>query len=105
MPETRKKWSQYRKEAKRGPFVIELDEGEEDIVIPEPDTETLMDLSELPQNEIRKMVRLLCRDQFDRVYELVRHEPVEVMNELLSDMLKHFGYEADVPGGSRASSS
>lgn len=104
MVETRKKWDQYQKEAKHGPFVIELDDAD-DIVINEPDSEILMDLAEIPQHEVRRILRTLTQGEYDRVYELIRHAPVETLNELLKDIMDHFGYDVQLPGGSRASSS
>lgn len=102
----RRKFSEYRKETKPDPFILVDDDGN-DIVIPVPDTEVMLDLSEVPQNELRRILRTMCQDQYEAVYELVRHEPFEVLNELVYDMLTHFGYDPSqtVPGGTGASSS
>lgn len=102
----RRKFSEYRKETKPEPFILVDDDGN-DIVIPVPDTEVMLDLSEVPQNELRRILRTMCQDQYEAVYELVRHEPFDVLNELVYDMLTHFGYDPSqtVPGGTGASSS
>ncbi len=101
----RRKFSEYRREAKPEPFILVDDDGEE-IVIDYPDTERLMDISETPQTQPRRMLAKICGDQFDQVWELVRHEPIEVVSDLVSDIAEHFGLAnaQEAPGGSGASS-
>lgn len=105
MATARRKFSEYRKEAKPEPFVL-VDDNGEDIVLEPPDTEKMMDLAEIPSTQPRRILSQLCGEQFDRVWELVRHEPISTLNELVTDITDHFGMgnAQDVPGGSRASS-
>lgn len=98
-----KKWDEYRRESKFGEFVIEDSEGKE-IVVHEPDSEQIVQMSKLAQNDIEGILRALCGDTFEPLWELIRHQPVDVMNSVISDIMKHFGYDVDVPGGSRVSS-
>jgi hypothetical protein len=103
MAPTRRKFSEYRKEAKTEPFVLIDDDGAE-IALEYPDSEQLIELSELPQNQPRALLAKLCGDQYDKIWELVRHEPIDVLNALVQDITEHFGLRTaqDLPGGSKA---
>ncbi|MFE0021905.1 hypothetical protein [Amycolatopsis sp. NPDC059021] len=72
------------------------------ISIPAPDGDTVLEIEE--SRSSRRTLELLTGDSFDRVYELVRHEPASVLNAVVADMVDHFGLSAAPPGGSRASS-
>lgn len=93
----------YRAESHIDPFVLDTDT--ERIVIPPPTGETLLTIGETPMTQARTLFMLLCGEQFDRVWEAVRHEPSGVLIALLQDMGSHFmimGVQA-APGGFGAS--
>ena len=87
---SRYKFADFRQEAKTDPFVLVDDDGAE-ISIRYPDTETMMELSEIPQEQPRRQLQLFCGDQYERVYELIRHEPLSVLQNLVVAMAEHFG--------------
>lgn len=95
------KFNRYRTEARAEPFVLETDDGA--ISIPPPDGDTVLEIEE--SRSSRRTLELLCGDQqYDQVYELIRHEPASVLNAIVADMVEHFGLAAVPPGGTRASS-
>lgn len=60
-------------------------------------------------SDARRVLELLCGEEFPRVWELVRKEHISVLMELIADMGEHFGPAleagmASAPGGSPASS-
>ncbi|PKW15923.1 hypothetical protein [Saccharopolyspora spinosa] len=95
------KYSRYVAEAKKEPFVLELDDGDQ-ISIQAPSGEVLLEIEEAFSS--RRRLELLTGDQYDRVFELVRHAPAGALNGLVSDMVEHFGLSPVPPGGGRASS-
>lgn len=101
------KLDQYIAEAQVDPFVLDLGEGKEAVVIQAPTSETMVDITEVPMNEARHIFELLCgEEQFEKVWQEVRYLPATVLQDLLLDMLRHFKVFAGVtqiPGGSRAS--
>ncbi|GGM75502.1 hypothetical protein GCM10012275_52730 [Longimycelium tulufanense] len=96
------KFDRYVQEAKAEPFV--LDAGDVEIVIQPPDGETVLEIEQC--GSTRVMLELMCGDQFDAVYELVRSQPASVLRDLSLDMARHFSIAPDQapPGGLRASS-
>lgn len=100
------KLDKYRAEAKVDPYEIELSEGHT-LSIPPPNAETMMAIGEIPLNEGRRMLELLCGEQHDELWAAVAWEPASVVTSIVVDMMKHFGLGADalhdVPGGSKAS--
>lgn len=60
----------------------------------------------------RRILSIICGDQFEAVWALVRREKLAVLLEFIDDMSRHFAEqgaledvgEADAPGGSGASS-
>lgn len=95
------KFNRYKTEAKADPFDLETDDGQT-ISIPPPDGDTVLEIEE--SRSSRRTLELLCGEQFDAVFDLVRHEPASVLNALVNDMVVHFGLSAAPPGGGRASS-
>lgn len=95
------KFSRYVDEAKKEPFVIELEGGEE-IPILAPTGEVLLEIEETVNS--RHRLELLTGDQYDRVFDLVRDAPAGALNAIVADMAEHFGLSAVPPGGGRASS-
>lgn len=95
------KFNRYRSEAKADPFDLETEDGKMISIAP-PDGDTVLDIEE--SRSSRRTLELLCGEQFDAVYELIRHEPASVLNSLVNDMVGHFGLVAAPPGGTRASS-
>lgn len=96
-------WDKYQREAKTDPFV--LDTGEQQIVVRPPTTETILEIGETPLDQGRRLLQLLCGDQFDTVYELVKDAPATAMTALVKDMVAHFGVDQELPQGGFAASS
>lgn len=99
------KLDKYRAEAQLEPFELEVADGQV-ISIQPPSAETMMAIGETPVQDGRKMLRLLCGEQYEALWAAVAWEPAAVVTSLVKDLIKHFGLgEAalrDVPGGSRA---
>lgn len=95
------KFDRYKREARADPFVLEADDNLT-ISIPPPDGDTVLEIEE--SRSSRRTLELLCGEQFEAVYELIRREPASVLNSLVNDMVEHFGLAAAPPGGTRASS-
>lgn len=93
------KLDEYRAELKIEPFV--LDTGETQIVIQPPTGESLLEIADTSVYDGRNLLRRLCRDQFDAVWDVVKGEPAEVLLGLLKDLGNHFmvGTIAEAPGG------
>lgn len=93
----------YRKEAEIPPFELEIEEGRI-ISIPCPDGDTVLELSEVPMNEARRMLQILWADQYEELIGIVGKAPSPVLPALAADMLKHFkiGALIQAPGGQRA---
>lgn len=101
------------------PYVI--DDVDPPIVIQPPeDTERQLELAEMfdagtgafRAADARRILTLICGDEFDRVWDMVRHEHITVLMALIDDMGTHFENQANLreaagefPGGSAASSS
>lgn len=77
-----------------------LDLGDGDVIdIHAPDTvEQVIGLSEVGHSP-REVLRILCGEHYDRVYEAVRAEQVTVLNAFLRDLADHFGMGALPPDG------
>lgn len=93
----------------------------QDVVIPAPETaeqqDAIMNIAgegAFLLKDAKRLLEVTCGDQFPAVWELVRHEHVAVMFQLIQDMAAHFGAqelandddeveEEDFPGGSEAS--
>lgn len=101
------KLDKYIAEAQVDPFVLDLGEDKEAIVIQAPTSEAMVLITEIPINQTRRIFELLCgEDQFDKVWEEVRYLPATVLSNMLLDMMRHFKIFVEVnqiPGGSRAS--
>jgi hypothetical protein len=97
------KLDRYRKEAEIPPFELEIEEGRV-ISIPCPDGDTVLELSEVPMNEARRMLQILWADQYEELIGIVGKDPSPVLPALAADMLKHFkiGALMQAPGGPRA---
>lgn len=95
----------YRAEAKVEPFELELEEGKV-ISIPPPTAETMMHIGETPANDNRRLLQLLCGEQYEALWAAVAWEPASMVVKLVTDMVRHFGMGAEVqnvPGGYTAS--
>lgn len=97
------KFSKYQRESKRPPFIIELDDGD-DISIPAPDGETIMDAEE--SGTTRRFLSTICGESWDQVEPLVSDLDGEGLREFAQDLSKHFGMSPeDNEGGKRRRSS
>lgn len=97
--------ARYRAEANSKPFVLELGgKADDDIVIQPPDGDTFLELGNIPMNEGRHLLSLLCGDKFGAVMDVLGNEPAPVLIAVVQDMLRHFGITGagDGPGGQRA---
>ena len=93
------RFSKYQREAKRPPFVIETDEGEE-ISIPAPDGETIMDAEE--SGSTRRFLTIICGESWEQVEPLVAELEGDGLREFAQDLTRHFGMSAEqVPEGKR----
>jgi hypothetical protein len=99
------KLDKYRAEAQLDPFTIEVAEGHM-ISIQPPSAETMMAIGETPVQDGRKMLRLLCGEQYEELWAAVAWEPAAVVTSLVKDLVEHFGLGQaalrDTPGGSVA---
>jgi hypothetical protein len=78
----------YRKEAKREPFTLPLDDNRV-IVIKPPTGATLMDLD--TAYTTRAVLKLIVGDQYDELIEAIGEEDGAVLMAIGKDMQKHFG--------------
>lgn len=94
-------FDRYVEEAATEPFRLQA--GDQEIVISPPLGEVLleMDVTTSP----RRILELLCGDQYSAVRDLIRPQPSSVFNRLLGDMMNHFGANQVPTGGGGASSS
>lgn len=93
------RFTKYQRESKRPPFVIELDDGNE-IRIPAPDGETIMDAEE--SGTTRRFLTIICGEQWEDVEPLVSELDGEGLREFAQDLTKHFGMAAEqAPEGKR----
>jgi len=95
------KFDSYLAEARPTDFALELSH-DEMIVIGPPDVETMLKMDEA--RTARRMLELLCGDQYSKVYELIKHRHSGVLERLAKDMRAHFNLENEPSGGGRASS-
>lgn len=98
------KLDRYRSEANLDPYDLEVTEGDV-ISIPPPNVETLIAIGETPVTDGRRMLQLLCGDQYDRIWAALSQEPGSVLVAIVKDMVRHFGVGPEVintPGGLRA---
>lgn len=97
------KFSKYQRESKRPPFVIDLGEDAEDITIPAPDGETIMDAEE--SGTTRRFLSIICGEQWEHVEPLVADLDGEGLREFAQDLSKHFGMAPEDNEGKRRRSS
>ncbi len=90
----------YLAEARATPYVLRVSE-EQTITIEPPNAETMLLLDEA--GNARRQLELLCGDQWQTIFGLVRAKHTGVLNKLALDMFKHFGVDQAVSGGGRAS--
>jgi hypothetical protein len=77
----------YRREATKPPFPLELDE-ERTLEIPVPDTNTILDVQ--ATTDVRQQVKLLAGDKYEDLMEAIGGEPGGVLKSLMKDMTEHF---------------
>jgi hypothetical protein len=93
------KLDKYIAEAEVEPFILEVDE-ERSITITYPTGETLAQLTETPDHETRRIMKLLCGDQFEEMWDVISQLPASVLMEIGTEIVKHFriGQVKNVPG-------
>lgn len=83
------KLSELRKSAKKvEPYT--LDTGEETVTINPPGTRSLLKMGK-HQNDPEKILELLTGAAFEKVYDAIADEPIEVFNALIDDIMEAFG--------------
>lgn len=92
----------YLAEARPTAFELKVSD-EQRIVIEPPDSDTMLMLDEA--RTARRQLELLCGEQWNEVFELIRNRHAGVLNKLVMDLLKHFNVDqaVSVAGGGRAS--
>lgn len=98
------KLDRYIADAQVDPYVLDCgDDGE--ITITYPTVETLMEITETPINQSRKIMRLLAGDQYDKIFSVIGSLPATVFEGMVVDMITHFkiGQVQMLPGGPGAS--
>ena len=88
----------YVAEARPAPFRLRI--GNDDVIeIEYPNAETLLDIDEA--SSARRILQLLCGDNWNRVFNLVRDKPGTVVERLAGDMRDHFGLSGNRRAGGR----
>lgn len=77
----------YRREANRPPFVLEIDE-ERTLEIPAPDTNTILDVQGAV--DVRQQVKLLTGDKYGELMDVIGGEQGGVLKQLMRDLSEHF---------------
>jgi hypothetical protein len=90
----------FLREARPTAFILRVSE-EQTITIEPPNSETMLLLDEA--STARRQLELLCGDQWQAVFALVREKHTGVLNALAMKLMKHFGVDQAVSGGGRAS--
>ena len=106
-PMARRKASDYRREATHEPFDLELDttdENGEPVVVEFADpsrlpTDTAFDLATL--TDPREVLERLLGPHFDKFWAEWRFRPLNETNELVADVMEHYGADLGKPAKSR----
>jgi hypothetical protein len=77
----------YRREATKPPFVLEIDE-ERSLEIQAPDTNTILDVQATA--DVRQQVKLLTGDKYAELMEVIGSEQGGVLKVLMRDLSEHF---------------
>ena len=78
----------YRRQANRSPFSLEIDE-EQTLEIAPPTTSAMLDVQ--ATDDVREQLKLLAGDKYDELMEAIGDEQGGVLKVLLKDMTGHFG--------------
>lgn len=89
----------YKKEATRDPFELELENpvegGPEYVTFIDPgriDTESSFDLARMGDSEMM-LRKMLSDEDFPAFWAEWRKKPIDETNELIEDVLKHYGVD------------
>lgn len=88
MPAKRYQLARYRKEALKPDFELILD-ADDSILLKAPTVEELLDLSEM--TDVRSQLQVLAKGEYDKLMEILGGEPAGVLNQLMEDVMEHFG--------------
>ncbi|MEU6033970.1 hypothetical protein ABZ801_01030 [Actinomadura sp. NPDC047616] len=80
--------AQYRREAKREPFTLELDDGT-CITVNPPSGGSVLQLD--PSKSTREVLRLLAGDSYQALVDALADDDASVLVAVLRDMQVHFG--------------
>lgn len=78
----------YRKQANKPPFPLELDE-ERTLEIPAPSTNALLDAQATA--DVREQLKLMTGVKYEELLEVIGEEQGGVLKVLLKDLSDHFG--------------
>lgn len=89
-----KRWDEYVTEASHPDFEIPVDD-ERVIHIKAPTGEQVMASQRVITvgGDVEEQLRLICGDAADELLPLVKAAPAGVMNALVEDIMRHFGYD------------
>lgn len=96
---TTRTWDSYVKEAQQPPFVLEVDD-ETTITIEAPTGDQVIEGERLYREggSLVDSLRAVCGDSADDVIALVRQAPAGAMNQLMIDLMDHFGMAEALQG-------
>lgn len=89
MPAKKYRLDRYRKGALRPDFELVLNESDPSIVIGQPTVDEVLDLNEM--TDPRAQLQVLAKDGYEALMAAIGGEPGGMINELMTDLLKHFG--------------
>lgn len=90
----RRRWDTYVQEAAKPPFELEVDD-DTVITIEAPTGGQLIEAQRLQASgDVEAQLRVICGDKaFPEVFPLIQAAPGGAMTALISDIMKHFGYD------------
>lgn len=94
----RRRWDDYVAEAKVTPFELEKKDGSV-IKIEQPTSNTIIAMDRT--DDLEEVIRLICGDAADEVFELIGDAPFAAYKRLQDDLVEHF----NVPKGEAKASS
>jgi hypothetical protein len=105
MPEF-KRWDQYVAEAAHEDFLLPVsDEHTIRVRTPTGGQVIAMQRALAEGGDVEQQLRIICGDAADELLPLVKAAPAQVMNELVTDIMRHFGFDAATDAGEASASS
>ncbi|WIC89664.1 tail assembly chaperone [Rhodococcus phage Apiary] len=89
-----------KRAGKKKDFVLQLGDDQPDIVIPRPDA--IVSMQSEKAGSLYDQLQVLTGKEFPRILELVKGKPIQVVQDLISEMWDAWEDDAhEVPGGKR----